>query len=454
MQAQVDARWERGQRVAVWLLLALPVFMAFNYVYRFAYDVVFWDQWELVPMYERWVQGTLTFADLYSQHNEHRLFFPRLIMLPLARVSGYDTRWEQYVGWLILVGAGVALLVEHLRTFGRSNASLLRFVPVALMVFTLRQYDCLLWGWNIQIFLSLLGLVLAAIWLQRFEEAPRYGVLAAAAGTVSMLSFASGLCVWPMGVVFLGWRAWLVRALPERRAALGRLVVWTVVGALLAGLYLHGYVKPSGHPSTDWFLSHPGRALYFFFVVVGSPLASQPSGAAAVGAVMVALCLVLLVLAMRGAADLRSFSLSLPLLLVAGAVAVQVTVGRAGFDTYEAGFASRYTTLTLLGAVGLYRAALSLKDERYRWGLGGAVVVLIGMGVFASYDGVHGHGKKTHRERTALRPILARYATESDETLLRLYPDAGVVRERGAVLERLGLSVFRSGASVAEDGSR
>ena len=71
----------RGLRGLLWLGLLLPVFLSVNFVVRVAVDVPFWDQWELVPQISRMYAGTLRFADLYLQHNEHRILVPRLVML-------------------------------------------------------------------------------------------------------------------------------------------------------------------------------------------------------------------------------------------------------------------------------------------------------------------------------------------------------------------------------------
>jgi len=51
--------------------------------------VPFWDEWETPgAQLADYCQGSLDWADLFGQHNEHRLFFPRLIWLPLAILAG------------------------------------------------------------------------------------------------------------------------------------------------------------------------------------------------------------------------------------------------------------------------------------------------------------------------------------------------------------------------------
>ena len=83
--------------------LGLPVFLCFNFIYRFGVDVPFWDQWELVPFLDLWASGTLSLGDLFSQHNEHRIFFPRLIMLLLAAATGWNSRAEMWFNFSLLL---------------------------------------------------------------------------------------------------------------------------------------------------------------------------------------------------------------------------------------------------------------------------------------------------------------------------------------------------------------
>jgi len=51
--------------------------------------VPFWDEWDAPgAQIADYYRGTLHLAGLFSQHNEHRLFFPRLVWLPLAILGG------------------------------------------------------------------------------------------------------------------------------------------------------------------------------------------------------------------------------------------------------------------------------------------------------------------------------------------------------------------------------
>ncbi len=67
-------------RNAVFYALALfPPLYILYLITRYGIDVPFLDQWEFVPLLGNFRSGALSFHDLWAQHNEHRIFFPRLI---------------------------------------------------------------------------------------------------------------------------------------------------------------------------------------------------------------------------------------------------------------------------------------------------------------------------------------------------------------------------------------
>ena len=439
-------------RLAVTVGVGLPAFLCFNFVYRFAVDAPFWDQWELVPMLDKWASGTLSFHDLLSQHNEHRIFFPRIVMLLLAAATRWDTRYEIWFNFLLLLGVGAVLFFEHLKSFGSSSRAAAAFAPCAWLIFTLRQENNLLWGWQLQITLCAIGLCGACALLCRADLSRRAFAGAIASAVLCCFSFASGLAVWPAGVTCLIWRMWTLKA-PKLRAVRWRnLAVWCGAGILSTGLYLFDYAKPPGHPVLGYFLEHPGAAVRFFLMQLGGSLATELDlpVAAAMGAALVGALACLAVATRRGWLDAEKASLGVPLISFTWATAAMVTVGRVGFlaETPNLGPGSRYTTLTLLGVVGLYRCCLALRPESLRSAAAAVVAVMIFLGVYSTLDTAYPMATQVRRERSAMRQMLVEWRGRPDGDLQTTYPVAAIVRERAPVLERLKTSVFRDPAPV------
>ena len=78
------------RKIVVIAVLFLPLAFTFSFVYKFGITIPYWDQWELVPLLEKMHNHTLTLADLWAQHNEHRIIFPKILMMLLARLSNWN----------------------------------------------------------------------------------------------------------------------------------------------------------------------------------------------------------------------------------------------------------------------------------------------------------------------------------------------------------------------------
>lgn len=424
------------RRGALLVIVGLPVFLSFNFVLRFAVDVPFWDQWELVPQLEKLAQGDLGFSDLIAPHNEHRIVVPRALMLLLSQLSGWDTRWESWLNWLLLLGLGAVLFAEHLRTFGREAAGLISFVPTAWLVFSLRQEENLLWGWQLPITLCALSAAASLAVLSSGERTVPRLAAAIALGALCTFSFSAGVAIWPAGLGLLGWR-W-------RAAAAKPMVAWLLAGAVALALYFWGFQAPPRVSPFGLALERPGEAMRFGLAVLGAPLAADTALAACVagGAMLAALCVALAALALRGAMEVERAALGVGLVAFGATTVAAITLGRLSLGV-PAAVAGRYTTLTLLAIVGLWRCALAVRPEAARHALAGATAVLIALGTASALETEYTIGTAVRRSRLQAREALLDWRNRSDEQLQGLYPSAAVVRERAAALERLRTSVFR-----------
>src|SRR5829696_8497279 len=158
-----------------WLLVLIPAALPYLYVRAFGVNVVFADAWDMVLVFRKFSSGRLTFADFYAQHNEHRMFFPRVAELLLGLLTRYNNVAEMYVVVSSFLITAAVLLVAFRREIGLP----LIFVPVALLIFSFRQYENMLFGFQINFaFTAALG-----------------------SATIASFSTAQGLLVWPAGLL-------------------------------------------------------------------------------------------------------------------------------------------------------------------------------------------------------------------------------------------------------------
>ncbi len=271
---------------AIWL----PFLMLVFWTSKYAVDFPFFDEWQALGLYlAKWTYGHLTFPELLNQHNESRKFFPRLILLPLARLTGWDTRYEIAIS-IALIGLSLLGMVRLLRRSFPSGSILGTIAGVAIFsaVCTPLQYDNLLWGLQMIMFvppaclIGCLGIVNTgwADWQKLL------GMLALA--IVATLSFSNGLVLW---IAMLLPLLWLVLRSPNYRNW-WILPSWLVSFAITIALYFHRYNKPDDSPSLLVGLSMPANVVHYLLGFLGGPLGSlQLARSQEVGGFLVSLFL-------------------------------------------------------------------------------------------------------------------------------------------------------------------
>ena len=429
------------------VLILAPAVVAFLYVGVFGVDLVFGDAYTMVPFFDQLSRGTLSLGDLWEQHYEHRLFFPRVALLLLGVVTGFDQIYAMYLTEaLFLVTLGVLLIAYR----GNVSSRLLFFVPVAFLIFSLKQWFNMFYAMQVAFALSQFFAV-AAFYL--LFVATRSGLnrtafgLAAASGMVASYSLLVGLFVWPVGFLQI-----FVSPVPRKtRAILAG--AWSLCGLGVLGFYLLG-LQPtaSDRQSTLYVFDNFGLdVIRFFLTALGSPIFRQPQLALLSGLLIGGL-LVMALLYVYRAGKLGEHSFWLAVLAFSLMCLVALALGRAGNGVDQA-LQSRYVTFTSLGIVGAYVMLLKLALEGDgRWALKFSLGILAGLIVLsvpASY--AFGIPKGARKERQGYREAaaLASYSSKPDAALYISHRTPEIVREEAFVLCKLGYSVFsRPGAQA------
>lgn len=405
-------------------------------VARWGVDLPHWDQWELVPLLEKDRAGDVTLADLAAQHNEHRLLFPRLLMLSLARVSHWNVRWELMTHVLLAAAifaaaASMALKVE------RGG-----WLPPALslLVFSPAQWENWAWGWQSQVFLAVAGSLGAVAILARFGGRWTGTLGAALPAFVATFSYANGLLIWVLALPLVARRA-------EGRWV--RVGLWMTAAAATLALFFAGYRSPQSLPDAG--LLDPHRLKLFGGYVslyLGSPVFGFHGQLALYGGFLAVVGFAaLVVFGLRR--EPGRFADLLPWLTVASvavASAVLTASGRLDEGLHQA-LTPRYMTFANLFWIGLLGCLAVLRPwsdpppsapSRRKMAVAAALLVALAWGANA----VHGWNvfRAQHGERSPVRQALI---DGEDVDLTRLYPDESVVAQRLETLRALRYSLFR-----------
>lgn len=438
-------------RLVILLLSLIPFVILTVHVAGYHVDVPFWDQWNFVPLLGASYEQGITLADLWSQHNEHRLLFPRLIMLGLAHASSYNIVWELAV--ILLLAAATFALLWHQFFKSAGALGIVGFpwaVPIlSLLVFGLDQAENWLWGWQIQIFLNVLAAVAGFILISHGPFRWRRYAGAMGCGIVATYSFANGLLFWPLGFLAL-----ILISYKKRRQRRRALAGWAAVSVGVVATYLFQF-RHESPLGTLWtqFLARPIEYFRYLFTYLGRPVINYQEYALAIGLtgfLLFAFLSLRLFLAKR-----PGLQVALPFFLFglySCGCGLLTGIGRVGFGSAQA-MSGRYVPFSALIWVANFVFLFFLSHEirikaRTK---GGPILGLAGLAVLTfflvfwvgrtSYRVGHRVFKSYHSRMLPARQELLR--GEDKKLLLRLYIDAGSIRRGIEILRKHNLSVFR-----------
>jgi hypothetical protein len=427
--------------ILFWGLALLPLFFLLAMFLCFGVDVPYLDQWELIPLLQKSYEGNLHLADFWAQHNEHRLIFPRLIMLALARWTHWDIRMELMVNFVLGMLLFSVAAHQVRKSISKQNVGEGRgiLLLLSLLLFSLSQWQNWFLGWQLQVFLSLLCVITAIFALTQTPTRPGPMMVAMALSVVGSYSFANGMLVWPIGLVmlFMTARAWDA---PMRRAV----GAWMAVGGLTAASYLYDYHTPAYHPPLSAVFQHAADFPLYVLRYLGQPMINFHGGLAAMaGAIGLVLWFFLLWRFRHQRIFLAPYLglglYSLFSALVTGAARIEFGADQA--------MSSRYITLAnplwianaVLTYVALFNAAETVFSRvmlRRVLGVGCAMLLLC-----TSLYGAYRWTERCHAYTKARQELVS--GNNNTEQLRLLYPEISTLIERRETLKKYHLSVFK-----------
>jgi hypothetical protein len=360
----------------------------------------YWDEWDSPgQQLAAYYRGTLGLAELFSQHNESRSFFPRLLYLALYLPAGWDVRIGMAVTFALVCAGSVGLYRILRETDPSSGAVLLVFAVMNFLLFSPRQYENFLHAVMIEAFAPVCALIFALL-INLSDRSLKAKTLAnSALAFVATYTFANGMLLW-----LLAFPLETTRARDSRTRIFWRMAFVLIAAASLVGYFISYRHPPLSPPFVSPFAQLPAL-LHFYLVWLGSLFSA---GAPALcGAVVLLLFLGLALAAISQIRRTGAWRMHYPWLvlgcytLISGCV---VAVGRLGFSYSMAGDV-RYTASTVflyIAIVGLgFSVAAHAKSppKVRRIAIPAAIVALLLLGALWAIT--------FKKERTLLRTLTA-----------------------------------------------
>lgn len=249
------------QRIIILSILAfLPVCIFYITIFLFVVNIPYWDDYDAILGFtnnylESNFKNKITL--IFSQHNEHRIVFNRIITLLNYYLSGkINFRFLTLIGNISLLGLLIVLFKSFM--FSKNKNKFLYFIPAIFMLFQ-PQY----WGTIYFATPSLSNLyILFFAFLSLYFLTKR---------TIKLFLFSLLLAIFATftnGNGILVFFAGLLPLLYQKRYK--EIILWLLAGIGCVFFYFYGYAKPSHHPSiiASIFIT-PVQTIIYFFIYIG-----------------------------------------------------------------------------------------------------------------------------------------------------------------------------------------
>jgi hypothetical protein len=345
----------------------LPILLMMYHVRSTWIQIPFWDEWHTPGgQFESWCRGSLTLGEMFSQHNESRKFFPRLLYLALAAVGGWDVRKEMDVVFFEVCLLSLLLWRLLRQTPGSTTfAVLTTWVIMMFLCFSPVQFENFLYGIQLEpLFVGLAVVAVAAVNLSAlsFRSKTLINLLLA---FVSTYTFANGLMLWPLSFPL----ASSSDSTPRRRRVLWS-GIYLLAAAVAIGFYFVGYERPSYHPPFASLQHQEIDLLHYLILWVGSYFASDYVNPLIAGTVALGLFAVVAGATLISLFRNKEWRTFYPWALI-GVYAVVTGIitafGRLAFGIQQA-LDSRYTVFSLFFYLALVGGSFALYCARIRNG--------------------------------------------------------------------------------------
>ncbi len=191
-------------------VLAAQLFL----IARIGTDIPYLDEWDVEGsrLYPVWRDGTWHMSDLFRAHNEHRIFWTRLMDVTLFSVNGQWDPLVEMAASALVRAAGAAFLVWMLAGGCEMRGRILVAAGVGLAYLPHVAWQNAIWSFQSHTYFVLLFSMLALAWLGA-EERSRWQLFGGlAAGCAALLSQGAGAFT-PVALLGLA----TVRAIERRR---------------------------------------------------------------------------------------------------------------------------------------------------------------------------------------------------------------------------------------------
>ena len=186
----------------------------------------FWDQWdaEAANLYEPFLNGTLSWQDLFATHNEHRIFTTRILALILLMANGI---WNPLLQMVVNAGLHIAttilLILLITQVIGRKYTPALLLIAIPLFGIPY-DWENTLTGFQAQFYFLILFSILSLWFFSISKPFSLRWWIGVSVATLAFFSFASGVFAFA-SAVFMGCVSYFLRLRRTKKQIIAILIL-------------------------------------------------------------------------------------------------------------------------------------------------------------------------------------------------------------------------------------
>jgi hypothetical protein len=375
-----------------------------------------------------------SFADLFSSFHDHRIFFPRLLYLAIAYLTGFNSVTQTMASFLMLSVIVFIITNYIVQRENVSNRKKYLFIAVSsFFIYNYMQWENLLWGFQVGFVMVLLFQILSIYFLHlmfgaanKKERCIRFAA-AAFAALIASFSSIQGLLSWIVGIV-------LLLLCSERRQLLRYLIVWAILALTVWTVYFYDYMAlnlyglPLNSPGLSDSSHSPVRLLLYFLSLTGNVIFIKlfNCGTTIAGLYVMAVLLVTCILLRKDRKQINHFLFPAGLILNGLLTTASIAVGR-----YDRGFEplvlpSRYTSFSIYIIIGILLIWIEFKGSENKTAIkrfANLFIVLLILSLPITMGKGFYQGIMKANESKRLAYMLETFEIHPPENLLYLIPE-------------------------------
>ena len=422
-------------------LTFIPILIYFIYICWGGVNIPLGDDWELLMYYDKIKNSNLNIFELlsllFSRHNEHRIFFPRIIAIPFLALTKWNVKGLMFLSFFIyLVGYLFIMKYFYKNTIKEDKSKLFLSILITVILFSLKQEGNAVWGFQIAWYMIFTSVVISFYFLDKYFKSKniKHIIIPIIFGIIASFSSAHGLIIW-LSIFSL----FILSVISREKNYYKTFISIILFGIVCFIIYFNNYNSLVGGQHPKFF---SGNIIKFFLHSVSSSIVYDKISMFSFVLIFLTIYITIYLIIKK---KILENAFPLLMLIYSYGFILSVTMSRASLGIENI---YRYMTITNLLSVSLFILYLNnflyLINKCKYIALFKYLFIILSLIVFIDNINIFSNIKLASNHRKNLQYILRNYKSKNTSQLRMIYPHGNreSLEDRFHILEKYKFGVF------------